>query len=73
MVKILNLHKSNIILKMENEKIIDIIKKSGKALKSGEVAEAGGLDKKDVDKAIKKLVAEGKLHSPKRCYYDISK
>lgn len=42
-------------------------------MKSGEIAEASGVDKKEVDKVIKKLVAEGKLHSPQRCFYDIKK
>lgn len=41
--------------------------------KAGEVAEATGIDKKDVDKLIKKLVAEGKVTSPKRCYYEAVK
>lgn len=56
-----------------NEKVIQILKTAGKPMKAGEIAEASGVDKKEVDKAIKKLVAEGKLHSPQRCYYDIKK
>lgn len=40
-------------------------------MKAGEVAEATGIDKKDVEKVIKKLVAEGKVESPKRCYYAV--
>lgn len=54
-----------------NEKVIETLKTAGKPMKAGEIAEASGVDKKEVDKAIKKLVAEGKLHSPQRCYYDI--
>lgn len=38
-------------------------------MKAGDVAAATGLDKADVDKIIKKLVKEGKVVSPKRCYY----
>ena len=53
------------------DKVLDTIKKAGKPMKSGEVAEASGVDKKEVDKSIKKLVAEGVLHSPKRCFYDV--
>lgn len=41
--------------------------------KAGEVAAETGIDKKEVDKLIKKLVAEGKVESPKRCYYAIKK
>lgn len=32
-----------------------------------------GLDKKEVDKAIKKLKTEEKIYSPKRCYYEAKK
>ncbi|MDR2912076.1 MAG: transcriptional regulator [Alistipes sp.] len=39
--------------------------------KAGEIATETGLAKADVDKAIKKLVAEGRVDSPKRCYYGI--
>ena len=28
-----------------------------------------GIEKKEVEKIIKKLVKEGKVESPKRCYY----
>lgn len=54
-----------------SEKIISTLKSAGKPMKSGEIAETSGIDKKEVDKAIKSLVAEGKMHSPKRCYYDL--
>ena len=39
--------------------------------KAGEIVAETGLAKTDVDKAIKKLVAEGRVDSPKRCYYGI--
>ncbi len=54
-----------------NIKVIEILKKNKKPMKSGEIAETSGIDKKDVDKAIKKLVAEGKVHSPERCKYSL--
>lgn len=55
---------------MENlEKVLEVLKTNGEAMKSAEIAEKSGLDKKDVDKAIKKLKEEGKIESPKRCYY----
>jgi len=56
-----------------NEKVIKTLKSAGKPMKAGEIADAAGVDKKEVEKAIKKLVAEGKLHSPQRCFYDIKK
>lgn len=56
---------------METAKtIFDAMKKNGKALKVSEIAELTGIDKKEVDKAIKKLIAESKISSPKRCYYE---
>ena len=53
--------------------ILMAMEKSGKPMKGGEIAEASGVDKKEVDKLIKKLVAEGKINSPVRCFYAIAK
>ncbi len=49
------------------EKVLELLK--DKAMKSAEIAEALGIDKKEVDKIIKKLKKENKITSPKRCYY----
>jgi len=49
--------------------VLDTLKKSGEPLKGGELAEKTGLDKKEVDKAIKKLMTDNLIESPKRCYY----
>ncbi len=56
-----------------NELVLKTFKEAGKPLKSGEVAEMAGLEKKEVDKAIKKLKSEEKIYSPKRCFYEIKK
>lgn len=56
-----------------NQTILDAFKKAGKPMKAGEIAEITGLDKKEVDKAIKKLKTEEKITSPKVCYYEIKK
>lgn len=53
------------------EKIINTFKQTAEALRPGELAEKAGLDKKEVEKAIKKMKDAGILHSPKRCFYDI--
>jgi DNA-binding IscR family transcriptional regulator len=53
------------------EIVINTLKKAGKPMKSGEIAEAAGIDKAEVDKVIKKLKKEEKIHSPKNCYYTI--
>ena len=55
------------------EKILAELKKQAEPLKCGQLADALGADKNEVDKAIKKLVKEGKLVSPKRCFYDLAK
>jgi len=51
------------------EKVLKAMEEAGRPLKTGEIAEITGLDKKEVEKAIKKLKKEGKIESPKRCYY----
>lgn len=54
---------------MSKEKVLEALKQSGEPMKAGEIAEAAGLEKAAVDKAIKELKAEEKIDSPKRCYY----
>lgn len=51
--------------------VLSTLKEADKPLKSGEIAEMSGIDKKEVDKAIKKLKVEEKIVSPKRCYYAV--
>lgn len=55
---------------MSKEKVLDVMKNAGKALKAGEIAELAGLDKKEVDKAMKALKAEGAIVSPKVCCWE---
>jgi len=43
--------------------------KSTKPLKAGEVADITGIERAEVAKIIKTLQKEGKLVSPKNCYY----
>lgn len=54
---------------MSTEKVLAAMKAAGKPLKSGEIADAAGLDKKEVDKAMKVLKTEGKIESPKVCFW----
>ncbi len=54
---------------MSVEKVLETMKAAGKPLKASEIAEAAGLDKKEVDKAMKVLKKEGKIESPKVCYW----
>jgi hypothetical protein len=41
----------------------------GQPLNAGKIAELGGLDRKEVDKAMDQLKKEEKIVSPKRCYW----
>lgn len=52
------------------EKVLEAMSSAGKPLKAGEIAELTGLDKKEVDKAMKVLKKEEKIASPKRCYWE---
>jgi len=53
------------------EQVFQTLKSNVEPLKSGEIAEMAGLDKKDVEKAIKQLMNENKVDSPKRCFYGL--
>lgn len=55
---------------MSAEKVLEILKVAGKPLKVGEIAEVSGLDKKEVDKAMKVLKKEERIVSPKFCYWE---
>lgn len=52
------------------DKIISVMKKEGKPLRPGDIAELAKADKDQVTKAIKKLSTEGKVKSPKRCFWE---
>lgn len=49
------------------EKVLAIMKEAGQPLNAGKIAELSGLDRKDVDKAMKELKAEGAIVSHVRC------
>jgi biotin operon repressor len=51
------------------EKVLLFLKEASDPQKAGEIAEALGIEKKDVDKAIKELKKAERIDSPKRCYY----
>ncbi len=55
---------------MSTEKVLKTLQDAGKPMKTGEIAEASGLEKKDVEKAMKELKATGQIVSPKRCYWE---
>jgi hypothetical protein len=51
------------------DKVFGAMSKAGKPLRTGEVAELAGVEKKDAEKAIKQLNTEGKVFSPVRCFW----
>ena len=51
------------------KKVLDAMKKAGKPVRPGEVAEMIGEESKMVSKVISTLKKQGKVTSPKRCYY----
>lgn len=53
------------------EAVLKTLKESKNPLKGGEIAEVLEIDKKEVDKVIKLLKTEGRICSPKRCYYSV--
>ena len=55
---------------MSAEKVLVAMQAAGKPMSAGQIAEAAGLDKKDVEKAMKVLKVEEKIVSPKRCYWE---
>ena len=55
--------------KME-KKILDAMKKAGKPVRPGDVAKMIGADGKEVSKVIKELKKQGKVTSPKNCFYE---
>lgn len=52
------------------QKVLEAMKSAKKPLSAGQIAELSGLDKKEVEKAMKLLKDEEKIVSPKRCYWE---
>jgi len=49
--------------------VLQIMKAKASPMRSGEIAETAGLDKKIVEKAMKELKADESIFSPKRCFW----
>lgn len=54
------------------DKVLATMKEAGTPLNAGKIAELSGLDRKEVDKAMKQLKEEGAIVSPIRCKWTIS-
>ena len=60
------INKNNIIMETK-DKVLATMKEPGTPLNAGKIDELSGLDRKEVDKAMKELKAEGAIVSPVRC------
>ncbi len=59
-------HKITVIMEVK-EKVLATMKEAGTPLNAGKIAELSGIDRKEVDKAMKQLKEEGAIVSPVRC------
>jgi hypothetical protein len=51
------------------EQVLEAMKKAGEPLNAGKITELTSLVRKDVDKAMTILKAEGAIVSPRRCFW----
>lgn len=51
------------------EQVLEAMKKAGVPLNAGKLVELTGLDRKEVDKAMKQLKADETIVSPKNCFW----
>lgn len=59
---------------METKKaVIEAMKKAGKPLSAGQIADMTGIDRKEIDKAMKALKTEEAIVSPKVCFWEPKK
>ena len=56
-----------------SDKVLKAMQKAKTPMSAGQIADASGIDRKEVDKAMKKLQTDGKIVSPKRCYWEPAK
>jgi len=54
------------------ELVFKTLQTSEEPLQAGEIAKVAKLERKVVDKAMKTLKAEGRIVSPKRCFWTAS-
>ena len=50
------------------DKVLEIMNKAGEPLNTGIIVELSGIDRKEVEKAMKTLKKEERIVSPKQCY-----
>lgn len=72
MILIINEHTSKMldIGETMQDTVLKAMQDAGRPVRPGDVAKTLGVENKDVSKAIKALKEDGKVVSPKRCYYE---
>ncbi|MCL2169909.1 MAG: MarR family transcriptional regulator [Defluviitaleaceae bacterium] len=56
---------------MAKEKVLEALQNAGEMMDAKGIMGATGLERADVDKAIKALRKDGVVDSPKRCFYAV--
>jgi len=56
-----------------NENVLEAMAKAGKPVRTGDIVDLSGLERKAVEKAMKELKKEAKIVSPKRCFWEPAK
>jgi biotin operon repressor len=51
------------------DQVLAAMKEAGKPVNAGKIVEMTGIDRKEVDKAMKQLKTEGAIESPKVCFW----
>ena len=55
------------------ERVLQVMREAGEPVNAGQIVELSGIDRKEVDKAMKQLKEEGAIVSPVRCKWEPAK
>lgn len=66
----INIQNKQTIIMATKDTVLETMRQAGTPLAAGKIAELSGLDRKEVDKAMKELKAEGAIVSPVRCKWE---
>lgn len=50
--------------------VLEAMAKAGKPVRTGDIVDLSGLERKDVEKAMKELKTRAEIVSPKRCFWE---
>ena len=55
------------------DRVFQVMREAGEPVNAGKIVELSGIDRKEVDKAMKQLKEEGAIVSPVRCKWEPAK